>query len=101
MRNDVMSMADSGRLQSEYFEIEQRANIVRRLLQQNGSTRSQDTLGIEEAIQVAETIERLANLARSASAVERQKIGRMIARLRNDLQNRIDRLDDPEISSAV
>jgi len=101
MSNNVMSIADSGRLQDEFFEIVQRANVIRRLLQQKGSTRSQDTLGIEEAIQVAETIENLARLAQTCSSVKRQKIERMIARLRKDLQNRIALFDDPEISSAV
>jgi len=96
-----MSVADSCGLQGEFFEIAQSANVIRRLLQRNGSTQSQDTLGIEEAIQVAKKIEDLARLAQTNSSVERQKIERMITRLRNDLQNRIDRLDDPEISSAV
>jgi len=93
--------ADSGRLQCELLEIEQRANIVRRLLQQHGSTRSQDTQGIGEAIQIAETIEALARLAQDDPSVDCRRIWRMITRLRNDLQNRIDRFDAPEIGSAV
>jgi len=101
MRSFIMMAADSGRLQGEFFEIAQQANVIRRLLQQSGSTRSQDMLGIEEAIQVAERIEDLAHLAQTNSSVERQKIERMIKRLRNDLQNRIDQLNDPEIGSAV
>jgi ABC-type uncharacterized transport system ATPase component len=96
-----ITTADSGGLQGELFEIAQRANIIRRLLQQKGSTQSHETLGIEKAIQVAETIEKLAHSAQIFSSVERQTIERMIARLRNDLQNRIDQLNDPEIGSAV
>jgi len=93
--------ADSGRLQGEFFEIEQRANIICRLLRQSSSTQSQDTLGIEEAIQVAERIEDLARLVQTDSSVERRKIERMITRLRNDLQDRIEQFNDPEIGSAV
>jgi ABC-type uncharacterized transport system ATPase component len=96
-----MSVADSCGLQGEFFEIAQRATVIRRLLQCKGSTRSQDTPGIEEAIQIAERIEDLARLAQTTSSVERQKIERMITRLRHDLQNRIDQPDDPEIGSAV
>jgi len=54
-----MFEANSGRLQRELAEVEQRVNIIRRLLQQQVSTRFQDTQGIEEAIQVAEKIEAL------------------------------------------
>jgi ABC-type uncharacterized transport system ATPase component len=99
--NKFMLVADSERLQGEFFEIEQRANVICRLLRQSNSTQSQDTLGIEEAIQVAERIEDLARLAQADSSVERRKIERLITRLRNDLQNRINELNDPEIGSAV
>ena len=101
MQSFITIAADSGRLQDELFDLEQRVNVIRKLLQQHSSTWSQDTLGIEEAIQVAERIEELAHLAQTDPSVERQKIERMIVRLRNDLRNRIDQLDVPEISSAV
>jgi len=97
-----MFEANSGRLQRELAEVEQRVNIIRRLLQQQVSTRFQDTQGIEEAIQVAEKIEALVRLSQQGDpSVDRQRIWRKIARLRSDLQNRIDRLDEPEIDSTV
>lgn len=101
MTHFSMLMTNSGRLQREFAEIGQRANVVRRLLQQCGSTRPQDTSGVEEAIQVAEKIEALVCLAQNDPSVNSRKIWHMITRLRNDLQSRIDQLNDPEIDGAV
>jgi len=97
----IFLSADSKGLQDEFFAIAQRANVVRKLLLQSISTQSQDTLGIEEAIQIAEKIEDLVRLAQTNSSVKRQTIERMIARLRSELQDRIDQLNTPEIGSAV
>lgn len=101
MPTKMIVAADSGRFQRELDGIEKRANIVRRLLQEFGSAWSQDTQGVEDAILVAEKIEELAILANADNSIDRWKVFDMITVLRNDLQNRVDRLDLPEISGEV
>ena len=96
----VMNEAYSGRLQREFGELEQRANIVRHLLQSQNSVQSQDTLEINEAIQITSEIERLARLAQRDSSKDSGRIRGMIATLRMDLRDRIDRLGLPEISGG-
>lgn len=90
----------SGRLQREFDELEQRANVVRRLLQTHYSVQSRDTLELNETIQITNEIEKLARLAQRDSSEDSGRIRGMIATLRIDLRDRIDRLGLPEISGG-
>jgi len=97
----ILCMADFGRGQYEFCEVEQRMNILRRLLQQHLSTQYQDTLGTEEAVQVAEQIERLARFGKTCKFCDVQPVYDRMLKLIRDLDRRIAQIDDPDIGNVV
>ena len=100
-KSQILCKANFGKDQYEFCEIEQRMNILRRLLYQHLSTQYQDTLDIVEAIQVAERIEELSRFGRECKPSDVQPVYERMRKLIRDLDRRIAQIDDPDIGNVV
>ena len=101
MKREIDFLTSFGTEQHEFNEFACRANIIRRELEAFESTQYQETLDVQEAAQVAEKIEQIARYAITCDETDLVDCMSMIIALRNELQQRIDNLNIPNIGSAV
>lgn len=97
----ILCKTNFGKGQYEFCEVEQRMNIIRRLLQQHFSTQYQDTPDIKEAIQVAGRIEELARFGQECKNSDLQQVYERMRKLIRDLDRRIAQINDPDIGDVV